>query len=109
MYYITALNATDEFSRISFVHVPRAENHEANEMAQIASGVSIPDGEHGRIVKIERRTLSALAERRMPTQVSSVEVAAEDKTAEVDWRYPIVKYLHDHRHQWGLGQAGRDY
>ncbi|CAL8136204.1 unnamed protein product [Prunus armeniaca] len=33
MYYVTALNTADEFSRISFVHVPRAENHEANEMA----------------------------------------------------------------------------
>ncbi|KAL6288367.1 hypothetical protein ACE6H2_005877 [Prunus campanulata] len=34
MYYVTALNTADEFSRISFVHVPLAENHEANEMAQ---------------------------------------------------------------------------
>ncbi|XP_021824643.1 uncharacterized protein LOC110765743 [Prunus avium] len=34
MYYVTALNTADGFSRISFVHVPRAENGEANEMAQ---------------------------------------------------------------------------
>ncbi|CAL2255640.1 unnamed protein product [Prunus armeniaca] len=37
LYYVTALNTAGEFSRISFVYVPRAENHEANEMAQVAS------------------------------------------------------------------------
>ncbi|CAL9001603.1 unnamed protein product [Prunus brigantina] len=37
LYYVTALNTADQFSRISFIHVPRTENHEANEMAQVAS------------------------------------------------------------------------
>ncbi|CAL9029587.1 unnamed protein product, partial [Prunus brigantina] len=36
LYYVTALNAADQFSRISFIHVPCGENHEANEMAQVA-------------------------------------------------------------------------
>ncbi|XP_021807706.1 uncharacterized protein LOC110751539 [Prunus avium] len=87
MYYVTALNTADVFSRISFVHVPRAENHEANEMAQVASVVNIPG--------IKRRTLPALAERGMATQVSSAEISDEVNTAEADWRYPIVKYLRD--------------
>ncbi|CAL2227977.1 unnamed protein product [Prunus armeniaca] len=95
MYYVTALNTADEFSRISFVHVPRAENHEANEMAQVASGVNIPDNDHDRVIRIEKRTLPALAERGMTTQVSSAEITDEVETAEADWRYPIVKYLRD--------------
>ncbi|XP_008240624.1 PREDICTED: uncharacterized protein LOC103339121 [Prunus mume] len=86
MYYVTALNMADEFSKISFVHVPRAKNHEANEMAQVASGVNIPDSDHDCVIRIEKRTLPALVEREMTTQVSS---------AEADWRYPIVKYLRD--------------
>ncbi|XP_021816121.1 uncharacterized protein LOC110758551 [Prunus avium] len=95
MYYVTALNTADDFSRITFVHVPRAENHEANEMAQVASGVNIPDTDHDRVIRIERRTLPALAERRMAAQVSSAEIADEVNMAEADWRYPIVKYLRD--------------
>ncbi|XP_021827364.1 uncharacterized protein LOC110767991 [Prunus avium] len=51
MYYVTALNTADGFSRISFVHVPRAENGEANEMAQVASGVNIPNTDHDRVIR----------------------------------------------------------
>ncbi|CAL2277250.1 unnamed protein product [Prunus armeniaca] len=92
MYYVTALNTADEFSRISFVHMPHVENHEANEMAQVASGVNIPDSDHNRMIRIEKRTLLALAERGMTTQVSSAEITDE---VEADWRYPIVRYLRD--------------
>ncbi|XP_021823317.1 uncharacterized protein LOC110764618 [Prunus avium] len=95
MYYVAALNTTDDFSRISFVHVPRAENHEANEMAQVASGVNILDNDHDRVVRIERCTLPALAERGMTTKVSSADITDEVNTAEADWRYPIVRYLRD--------------
>ncbi|BFG20982.1 hypothetical protein CerSpe_072560 [Prunus speciosa] len=93
MYYVTALNTADGFSRISFVHVPRAENHEANEMAQVASGVNIPSTDHDRMIRIEKRTLPALAERGMTTQVSSADITDEVDTAEADWRYLLVKYL----------------
>ncbi|CAL2240750.1 unnamed protein product [Prunus armeniaca] len=95
LYYVTALNTANEFSRISFVYVPRAENHEANEMALVASSVNIPGSDHDRIIRIEKRTLSALAERGMMTQVSSAEITDEVEAAEADWRYPIVKYLRD--------------
>ncbi|CAL8169244.1 unnamed protein product [Prunus armeniaca] len=73
----------------------RTENHEANEMAQVASGVNILDSDHDHVIRIERRTLPALAERGMTTQVSSAEITNEVETAEADWRYPIVKYLRD--------------
>ena len=64
-------------------------------MAQVASGVSIPDDDHGCVIKIERRTLPALAECGMPTQMSSAEMTTEVEMADADWQYPIVKYLHD--------------
>ncbi|CAL9006044.1 unnamed protein product, partial [Prunus brigantina] len=95
LYYVTALNTADQFSRISFVHIPRAENHEANEMAQVASGVSIPADDLDRVIRIEKRTLPALAERGMTAQLASAEVSDEVETADTDWRYPIVKYLRD--------------
>ncbi|CAL8095927.1 unnamed protein product [Prunus armeniaca] len=95
LYFVTALNMADEFSRISFVHVPRAENHEANEMAKVASGVNIPGSDHDRVIRIEKRTLPALAERGMTMQVSSAEITDEVKAAEANWRYLIVKYMRD--------------
>ncbi|CAL9025673.1 unnamed protein product [Prunus brigantina] len=111
MYYVTALNTADQFSRISFIHVPRAENHEANEMAQVASGVNIPDSDHDPVIRIEKHTLSALAERGMTTQVSSAEITNKVETAETDWRYPIVKYLHDPsgNHEWTIRFQARCY
>ncbi|XP_021819579.1 uncharacterized protein LOC110761418 [Prunus avium] len=93
VYYVTALNTADGFSRISFVHIPRAENGEANEMAQVASGVNILSTDHDRVIRIERRTLPALAERGMTAQIFSADITDEIDTAEADWRYPIVKYL----------------
>ncbi|CAL9005839.1 unnamed protein product [Prunus brigantina] len=95
LYYVTALNTADQFSRISFVHILRAENHEANEMAQVASGVSIPANNLDRVIRVEKRTLPALAERGMTSQIASAEISDEVETADTDWRYPIVKYLRD--------------
>lgn len=63
--YVTALKWADVFFRISFKHVPRVENHEANEMAQKASDMNIPDGEYNCVIKIEKRTLPALAKHGM--------------------------------------------
>lgn len=95
---MTVLNKTDGFSRISFVHVPHAEKHEANEMAQIASGVNILDGEYNWVIRIEKRTLPALVERGMPAQIMLAETveladrADQVETVEEDLIYPIVKY-----------------
>ncbi|XP_021802293.1 uncharacterized protein LOC110746388 [Prunus avium] len=69
-YCVMAHNTADKFSRISFIHV--------------ASGVNIPDGDHDRVIKIERCNLLALAERGMMAQVSSAEITNEVKTAEAD-------------------------
>ncbi|CAL9018688.1 unnamed protein product [Prunus brigantina] len=44
---------------------------------------------------VEKRTLPALAERGMTSQMASAEVSDEVETADTDWRYPIVKYLRD--------------
>ena len=52
-YYVRVLNVANEFSKISFIHVLLAENHEANEMAQIASGVNIPMGTKTVLLKLK--------------------------------------------------------
>ncbi|CAB4313529.1 unnamed protein product [Prunus armeniaca] len=64
-------------------------------MAQVASGVNIPNSDRDRVIRIEKRTLSALAERGMTVDVSSAEITSEVEAAETDWCYPIVKYLRE--------------
>ncbi|KAH7858385.1 hypothetical protein Vadar_023231 [Vaccinium darrowii] len=41
-YYMAARQLLDEFDDASFLHVPRRFNQEANELAQIATGIKIP-------------------------------------------------------------------
>ncbi|CAL2246498.1 unnamed protein product [Prunus armeniaca] len=64
-------------------------------MAQVASGVNILNSDRDRVIRIEKRTLPALADRGMTAQVSSAEITSEVEAAETDWRYPIVKYLRE--------------
>ncbi|GKV01311.1 hypothetical protein SLEP1_g13872 [Rubroshorea leprosula] len=43
-YFALAVQLLEEFDDVSIKHVPRDQNYEANEMAQIASGLRIPEG-----------------------------------------------------------------
>ncbi|GKU86461.1 hypothetical protein SLEP1_g981 [Rubroshorea leprosula] len=42
-YFALAVQLLEEFDDVSIRHVPRDQNYEANEMAQIASGLRIPE------------------------------------------------------------------
>ncbi|KAH7856752.1 hypothetical protein Vadar_005158 [Vaccinium darrowii] len=43
-YYMAARQLLDEFDDASLLHIPRRFNQEANELAQIATGIKIPQG-----------------------------------------------------------------
>ncbi|GKV15290.1 hypothetical protein SLEP1_g26087 [Rubroshorea leprosula] len=62
-------------------------NIEANEMAQIASGLKIPEGVMSRIVAVEKRILPSIHMRGMAISACSIDIA------QTDWRYPIMEYL----------------
>ncbi|KAG5542294.1 hypothetical protein RHGRI_021979 [Rhododendron griersonianum] len=51
------------FDDIQLEHVYRLENGEANEMAQIASGVKIPDGQNEKLIRVQKRFLPFSIER----------------------------------------------
>ncbi|KAL6133293.1 hypothetical protein ACLB2K_065530 [Fragaria x ananassa] len=48
---------TIKFATVSLEHIPRERNFAANELAQIATRVSLADGVCERILKLEKRTL----------------------------------------------------
>lgn len=58
-----ALELLDQFNEISLEHIPREGNHAANELAQLATGISFTDGVH-EILKVERCTLHSFMARR---------------------------------------------
>ncbi|XP_024156245.1 uncharacterized protein LOC112164254 [Rosa chinensis] len=86
-YYAAAQQLLSCFHDVEFHHLPRELNREANEMAQIASGVSIPAGQTNKIITIERKSLPSLAKRGMPADVFELDVLLGD------WRFYIIQHL----------------
>ena len=72
-----------EFDKIIIWHVPREQNWEANELAQIASKYKVSNSTFLKFCQIED-VLSSIEER---------EVMFIDQLELLDWRKPIVDYL----------------
>ncbi|KAG5536715.1 hypothetical protein RHGRI_024220 [Rhododendron griersonianum] len=75
------------FDDIQLEHVYRLENGEANEMAQIASGVKIPDGQNEKLIRVQKRFLPFFIERDRG-DLEIMEINLID-----DWRVPIKGFL----------------
>jgi ribonuclease HI len=87
-----ALELLDQFNEVSLEHIPRECNHAANELAQLATGISFADGVRERILKVERRTLPSFMARK---EYNDEWFVATLDAIDVDWRQPIVDYLDD--------------
>ncbi|GKV12333.1 hypothetical protein SLEP1_g23490 [Rubroshorea leprosula] len=86
-YFALAVQLLEEFDDVILRHVTRDLNTEANEMAQIASGLKIPEGVMSRIVAVEKRILPSIHMRGMAISTCSIDIT------QTDWRYPIMEYL----------------
>ena len=53
-YYMVAIYLAESFDVITFMHVSRVHNTDADELAQIASGAQLMGGKHGRAIPIVR-------------------------------------------------------
>ncbi|GKV33403.1 hypothetical protein SLEP1_g41922 [Rubroshorea leprosula] len=84
---LVELKLLEEFDDVILRHVTRDLNTEANEMAQIASGLKIPEGVMSRIVVVEKRILPSIHMRGMAISACSIDIT------QTDWRYPIMEYL----------------
>ncbi|GKV11366.1 hypothetical protein SLEP1_g22629 [Rubroshorea leprosula] len=88
-YFALAVQLLEEFDDVSIKHVPRDQNYEANEMAQIASSLRIPEGVMQKVVIIEKRSLPSIHQHGMTISTCSIDVT------QTNWRFPMIQYLRD--------------
>ncbi len=87
VYLVAARNLLTEFREATWEHIPREENFAANELAQVASGIQMPEDCVQRIIKIGRKSLPSVLTRGMEIEVNSALITEDD------WRGPIMTYL----------------
>ncbi|XP_034229479.1 uncharacterized protein LOC117638438 [Prunus dulcis] len=87
VYLVAARNLLTEFREATWEHIPREENFAANELAQMASGIQMPEDCVQRIIKIGRKSLPSVLTRGMEIEVNSALITKDD------WREPIMTYL----------------
>ncbi|XP_021802935.1 uncharacterized protein LOC110747031 [Prunus avium] len=87
VYLVATRNLLTEFREATWEHIPREENFAANELAQIATGIQIPEDCVQRIIRVGKKSLPSVLTRGMEVDVNSA-IITED-----DWRTPIINYL----------------
>ncbi|KAI5327367.1 hypothetical protein L3X38_026763 [Prunus dulcis] len=87
VYLVAARNLLTEFREATWEHIPREENFAANELAQVASGIQMPEDCVQRIIKRGRKSLPSVLTRGMEIEVNSALITKDD------WREPIMTYL----------------
>ncbi|CAL9012723.1 unnamed protein product [Prunus brigantina] len=87
VYLVAARNLLTEFREATWEHIPREENFAANELAQLATGVQIPEDCVQRIIKVGKKSLPSVLTRGMEIDVNFATISEDD------WRSPIITYL----------------
>ncbi|XP_020424516.1 uncharacterized protein LOC109950359 [Prunus persica] len=87
VYLVAARNLLTEFREATWEHIPREKNFAANELAQVASGIQMPEDCVQRIIKIGRKSLPSVLTRGMEIEVNSASITGDE------WREPIMTYL----------------
>ncbi|XP_040369413.1 uncharacterized protein LOC121051284 [Rosa chinensis] len=89
-YLNHAIELLDQFDDTDLEYIPHERNFEANELAQMATGITLKYRLRERILKVTRRTLpSWLARPDRPDDPVVVVLEPID----VDWRIPLIDYL----------------
>ncbi|KAH7857697.1 hypothetical protein Vadar_015505 [Vaccinium darrowii] len=88
-YYMAARQLLDEFDDASLLHIPRRFNQEANELAQIATGIKIPQGWYRRTITIQKRSLPSFKRRSASMDIFTTDLRGEEE----DWRTEIITFL----------------
>ncbi|KAI5312689.1 hypothetical protein L3X38_041863 [Prunus dulcis] len=88
IYLVATKNLLTEFMEATWEHIPREGNSTANEMAQIATRVQMPEDCVQRIIKVGKKSLPSVLTRGMEIDVNYA-IITED-----DWRTHIINYLH---------------
>ncbi|KAK2370658.1 hypothetical protein QL285_083688 [Trifolium repens] len=106
-YFVITSSLLNGFDHIDIEHVPRLENQEANDLAQIASGYKVSKEKLTQLIEIKEKMVlqEPISEQlSMPKLVGAdndevkipqenFEIFAIDNLSDNDWRKPIVEYL----------------
>ncbi|XP_024190360.1 uncharacterized protein LOC112194342 [Rosa chinensis] len=79
-----------QFDDVGLEYIPRERNFVANELAQLATGITLKYGVRERILKVERRMLPSWLVRPDPPDDPVVAVL---EPIDVDWHIPLIQYL----------------
>ncbi|KAK2394865.1 hypothetical protein QL285_056650 [Trifolium repens] len=114
-YFVIVFSLLKQFESYVIQHVPRIENQEANDLAQIASGYKMSKATFEELIEIKYKLISNESlsdELSMPKHLGAdeynfqenvdlhvksfvTEIFVIDNLIDTDWRKPIVKYLED--------------
>ncbi|XP_062020853.1 uncharacterized protein LOC133737271 [Rosa rugosa] len=89
-YLNHAVELLDQFDDVDLEYIHRERNFAANELAQLAAGITLKYGVRERILKVERRTLPLWLAR--PDLLDDPVVAVLEPI-DIDWRIPLIDYL----------------
>ncbi|XP_075515608.1 uncharacterized protein LOC142550256 [Primulina tabacum] len=80
-YYTAESQLLDDFEEVSLVHVPRQENWEADELAQVASGLKMSPELTHRLVLIQKKNHPSIQQRGIQVDMLNLDVNLAG-----DWR-----------------------
>ncbi|KAK2444202.1 hypothetical protein QL285_015246 [Trifolium repens] len=113
-YFSIASSLLDCFDHVDIEHVPRLENQEANDLAQIASGYKMSKEKLTQLIEIKEKMVlqEPISEQlsmpklvgadtipqingEMKNPLENFQIFAIDNLSDNDWRKPIVDYLNN--------------
>ncbi|XP_040372932.1 uncharacterized protein LOC121052285 [Rosa chinensis] len=89
-YLNRAIELLDQFDDLGLEYIPRERNFAANELAQLATGITLKYGVRERILKVECRTLPSWLARPDPPDDPVIAVL---EPIDIDWCIPLINYL----------------
>src|ERR1051325_9210998 len=100
MYFVIANRLLKKFEYVDIKHIPRIDNQEENDLAQIASGYKTSKEKlqylietRGRIMATKFDPLDLENSKLGYASQKEFEVLSIDALADTDWRSPIINYL----------------
>lgn len=113
-YFVTATRLLEYFEVADIRHVPRSENQEANELAQVSSGYKMSKSKLQDMIEVQGKMVSSMPptedvldenvshgggpyeecqETRGVEEAWEHEVFFIDSSSPIDWKNPIIDYL----------------
>ena len=87
-YYTSAIQLVESFDNLSFMHVPRELNWEADELSQVASSLRLSEDLTHKFVFVQKRNYPSILERGIQVETLNI-----DMNLAWDWCTDIKAYL----------------